>query len=135
MLRNPPDRSAPRARFRTAGFTLIELCVTVVILGILMAIGIVNFGRFRNRASYSSCVSNQRHILEGTLLYISAASPGTVTFDVDVLVAANYVGQQVADCPHSTIDDFKDYTIEITNNQVTALTCKIEPVEHAWTLP
>jgi prepilin-type N-terminal cleavage/methylation domain-containing protein len=123
-----------RAR-RNAGFTLIEMATVLVILGILTSIGLVNFMRFRHRATYSSCTSNQRHTLEGALLYISTTSPGTVAFDVNVLTAGNYVSDESAECPRSTVDDFNDYSLNVVDNQVTLITCKVEPAAHAWVLP
>lgn len=120
---------------RRAGFTLIELMVVIAVIGIITSLGIVNFMKFRKRASYASCVTNQRHVLEASVLYISTNNPGTVTFDVDVLTAADFLSGEVAECPHSTIDDFNDYSIEITDNTTTAIGCKVEPAMHAWTLP
>lgn len=120
---------------RAGGFTLIELMVVIVILGIITALGIVNFMKFRTRASYTSCVTNQRHVLEASVLYISTVSPGTVNFDVNVLTAAEFLSDEVAECPHSMVDDFNDYSIEITDNKTTSIQCKVEPATHAWTLP
>jgi prepilin-type N-terminal cleavage/methylation domain-containing protein len=120
---------------RSAGFTIIELATVLVVVGILTAIGLVNFMRFRHRASYSSCAANQRHAVEAALLYSSTTSPGTVTIDVDVLTVANYLSQEVAECPLSTVADFNDYSLDFVDNQVTAIRCKVEPIKHAWNVP
>ena len=135
MACNPPRRASRRARSRTAGFTLIELVTTIVIVAILATIGIANFIQFKRRASVASCTSNQRHTLESSLLYISTSSPGTTSFDVNFLTAGGFLSQEVGECPESTIDDFNDYTVNIVNNSVTLITCRVLPVEHAWTLP
>jgi prepilin-type N-terminal cleavage/methylation domain-containing protein len=102
---------------RSAGFTIIELATVLVVVGILTAIGLVNFMRFRHRASYSSCAANQRHAVEAALLYSSTTSPGTVTIDVDVLTVANYLSQEVAECPLSTVADFNDYSLDFVDNR------------------
>ena len=135
MACNPRREPRCPARSSRAGFTLIELAITVVILAILATIGIANFVHFRKRAGYTSCISNQRHTLEAALLYISTASPGAASFDVSFLTGAGYLDQNVAECPSSTIDDFNDYVIDIVNNEVTLITCKVEPVDHSWALP
>lgn len=109
--------------------------VTLVILGIVASLGIVNYLRLIGRANYASCISNKRNTYEAAVLYIANTSPGTVTFDVDVLSGAGLVSDTIADCPSSDIADHNDYTIEITLDQVTAVDCKIEPADHTWRLP
>jgi len=114
------------------GFTLIELAVVIVVIGVVSTIALTNFMRFRNRASYASCVSNQRHVLESSLLYISLSSPGTVTYDVSDLTAGGYLSAEVAECPKSTAHLMDDYRIHVVSNNVTQIDCKIEPVVHQW---
>jgi len=135
MACRSPRRTWQRLVIRRSGFTLIELCVVIVIIGIITSIGMANFIRFRSRAGYSACVSNQRHTLEAAVLYVSTANPGTINLDVNFLTAAGFLNKEVAECPSSTIDDWNDYAITIVNNRVTLLRCKEEPVQHAWTLP
>ena len=117
------------------GFTLIELSVVIIVVTIITSIALANFIRFQKRASYASCASNQRHILEASTLYISQASPGTVTFDVAVLTAGGYVNTETAECPRSVMHAQNDYRIEIVDNTVNKIDCKIEPVDHHWELP
>ena len=114
---------------------MVELAVVMVILSIITSIGLANFMKFRTRASYTSCVSNQRHILEASTLYISSMNPGTVVLDVNVLTGGGYVSPKIAGCPKSTVHALDDYVIHIDNNSVTAIDCKIEPAEHLWNLP
>lgn len=125
----------PLRRSRRHGFTLVEIMVALVIMGIVASLGVINYLRLIGRANYASCVTNKRNTYEASLLYIAAVSPGTVTFDVDVLTGAGLVSGVVADCPSSSIEDHNDYTIEITLDQVTAIDCKIEPADHSWRIP
>jgi prepilin-type N-terminal cleavage/methylation domain-containing protein len=127
--------AAPRNPAHQGGFTIVELAVVMVVLTIITSIGLANFMKFRTRASYTSCVSNQRHILEASTLYISAMSPGTVDVDVSTLTGGGYVAPKIAGCPTSTVHALDDYVIHIDNNAVSAIDCKIKPAEHQWNIP
>ncbi len=130
-------RPLARRRRRTSrdGFTIVELAIVLVIISIIASIAMANFIKFRLRATYTSCVSNQRHILEASTLYIAANSPGTSVIDVNVLTGGAYVAQKVAGCPASTVRALDDYTIHIVDNDVAAIDCKIEPANHQWNVP
>jgi prepilin-type N-terminal cleavage/methylation domain-containing protein len=117
------------------GFTMVELAVVIVVVGVISVIALTNFIRFRTRATYASCLANQRHILESSLLYVSLTNPGTVTFDVDQLTAGGYLNDEVAECPKSTAHTYNDYTVHIVTNHITEIDCKIEPAEHQWDVP
>lgn len=45
------------------GFTLVEIMIVVLIIGLLAAIAIPNFNRARKNAQRSACVDNMRAIL------------------------------------------------------------------------
>jgi prepilin-type N-terminal cleavage/methylation domain-containing protein len=125
-------RTKPHAR---RGFTFIECAVVIVVVTIIASIAIVNFIRFRSRADYTSCVSNQRHVLEASVLYVSTANPGTRNIDVNVLTAGGWLTDEAADCPKSTVHAQNDYRIHIDLNRVSAIDCKILPAEHLWAVP
>jgi prepilin-type N-terminal cleavage/methylation domain-containing protein len=131
----PRRPHAARRRTGAAGFTLIELGIVIVVIGIIMAIGLANFVRFRTRAQYAGCVTNQRHAYEAALMYVSNVNPGTVTFDVNVLTGGGYLPTDAAECPLSAVDDFNDYTLDVVSNAVTNIACKQEPLGHHWAVP
>ncbi len=55
---------------RRRGFTLIELLVVIAIIAILAAILFPVFARARENARKSTCQSNLKQIMTGTLMYI-----------------------------------------------------------------
>jgi prepilin-type N-terminal cleavage/methylation domain-containing protein len=55
---------------RRKGFTLIELLVVIAIIAILAAILFPVFARAREKARQTSCLSNVKEIVLGTLMYV-----------------------------------------------------------------
>lgn len=118
-----------------SGFTLVELMIVIVVLGILIAIAIPNFTSFRNQATRKSCISNQRHIYEAATLYAFENMIDNKVINVTVLTTGDYISRNLGECPASDVEDFDDYAITITNANVTDIRCTFRPNEHDWTPP
>lgn len=88
------------------GFTLIELMVVVLIIGILVAIAIPVFGSAANNARNKACEGNVRTIAGGVAQY--QAEYNTIPADVDALVTASFLKDAPVD-PH---DDAWSYAID-----------------------
>ena len=78
------------------GFTLVELMIVVVILGIISGIGIQQYGRIQEQARQSAHEANKRVIRSAAQLWVMTTSEDVTTTEasvdnVDDLVEAGYL--------------------------------------------
>ena len=77
------------------GFTLIELMIVVVIIGILAAIAIPRFAQVREKAYQASCRGNMQQLATGEGMYLA----DNKVYTDDMTELANYVGENATQCP------------------------------------
>ena len=99
------------------GFTLVELMVAVVILGILAGIGVTQYGRIQRDAKIAAHNANVRIITNAANMYIMME--GTAPETVEDLVSAGFLQEPVPEPPEGLkYDDVvgspSGYTLSVT---------------------
>ena len=106
------------------GFTLVELMIVVVILGILVAIAVPIFGAVTKNAKKKSCLSNMRVIKGNMETYAMTGSSDGAGDQVSFAVGTTNLGSGDSNfvklfdggipvCPDAK-DDNAQYTIYVT---------------------
>ncbi len=101
-----------------SGFTLVELVLVILIIGILAAIGAVKFMDLSSAAKIAQCKNNQQHLITAQRLYWIHASvydgKGQYASDIDDL-APFLASGQIPECPENgTYQIISDLVIECT---------------------
>jgi prepilin-type N-terminal cleavage/methylation domain-containing protein len=89
-------RNTSQGRWGREGFTLVEIMIVVLIIGILLAIAVPNFIKARETSRTKSCIANLKQIdaaKEQWAMETKAAANATV------VAAALYPGQYIKNTP------------------------------------
>ncbi len=85
-----------RKRSNQRGFTLIELVIVIVILGILAAVAIPKFVNLRSDAEASACKANQAAMESAIALYVAANGSAPAAL---ANIASYMAGGELPSCP------------------------------------
>lgn len=90
------------------GFTLVELMIVVVILGILSGIGIQQYGRIQDNAKKAAHEANHRIIKSAVQMYLMTADslPALDAINLETIKGAGYLDSQI-DNPYTNTDDYQ----------------------------
>ena len=87
---------------RKKGFTLVEIMIVVLIIGISLAIAVPNFIKARETSRTKSCIANLRQIdasKEQWAMDNNASNGSAVTGGMPTLVGANGYMKKTPTCP------------------------------------
>ncbi len=88
-----------RQREDDVGFTLVELMVVVLIIGILALVAVVSYGALTTRAAEAACLSNQRTLNGALEVYRSERGSIPPTFTIDDLEGYATTWNVISVCP------------------------------------
>ena len=107
---------------KNKGFTLVEIMIVVLIIGILMAIAVPNFIQARQTSRKNSCVANLKQSDSGKEQYAMEAKLDTGATVTWANLVTTYMKAQPA-CPGGGT-----YTIDVVG---TVPTCSLSASGHA----
>lgn len=84
---------------KSAGFTLVEIMIVVLIIGILLAIAIPNFVQARERSRSKACIANLKQIDSAKQQYLMDQNLSTMPATVDLTTTGGLVPTYIRTTP------------------------------------
>lgn len=105
------------------GFSLVELMIVVVIMGILIAVAIPLYGTITTNAKNKTCASNIDAIQNAAVVYYT--EHGAKATKIEDLTFEGGVPK----CPWGEeMDDYKGYTVDFKADGTADVTCGAQTV-------
>lgn len=97
------------------GFTLVELLVVIVILGILATLAIQSFSGRTDQARVNRAKGDVRTTMSALELYRmdNGAYPSTALFTANILLTENYMKKLPSNITYASLTPFNDYDLSV----------------------
>ena len=110
-----------RKMMNKKGFSLVELMIVVVIMGILIAVAIPLYGAVTTNAKNKTCASNIDTIENAAVIYYTnTGAPATA------LSQLTFEGGEAPKCPwgEEMADGYEGYQVEFKTDGTAVVTCE-----------
>lgn len=126
-----------RKMLNKKGFSLVELMIVVVIMGILIAVAIPLYGAIQDKAKNNTCKSNVDVIKQNAANYY-AMHGEAVTSETDIRLTSMFDDGNIPSCPWDGDSEDSDYTVAPTTGAnavkgAVTVTCANASTDGHWT--